>query len=1341
MSEETHKKVLLPSALSIYEKAQNNQLNYEDLNRNDLHFHMGTGADILIEENAIYTQNPFKFSVEDIAIWSSRQNDNLDVILQNYGKHFENTKAQFERELRPIYRPYITTDGFSDQLDLDGLKHQQQYEKILEFNRERIDFLRRTDDSLDAFAEIDHRRQNIFEILYFNNNKNLDNLLLKTYTDKLCLTNQVTVLQNYREREAKEDDNNPGVILPATYAHKQRQYSIGEVIEMLKNPAINLRKKDNRQLLIPNTTGNREVGEIAYVNWSGLQVFDIDLKFSPTFISKNLDAAEIRDILFEHLKHYPWLLAITLSTSGRALHVYTKVSRPHRIFKDVEDNIEISKYWYRQSYIQKYAAIAYVLFNYCDIDIYDEQKRKEKVIDTALARVQQGIAMNYDPNARFNDNFIDLPCQIFYHLPPHQGIELKDWLTLPEVTNQFQAWQYDAALNDETNVEVTRRQGDLKIIADDTYVLDDIKQIDMDMLTKGEKYSTRWRVCNTIMASYGDTPKARQLCHHILQSEKQGTKSQINSFIRSAVINRKEADVYMLKQLRQLGLKVMLDEETTAAIADDNMEKIRYMIEKSNYGFKTHQPDVIINLADNEYLGMRMSHIVNQFDAFKVNVIESAPNTGKTEFFKALAKNKTVCLVIPFTSTIEAKIVNDESINALFDVYYGDKSVVDIDKGRSVVMTFDKFARLPRSKYKIFDYIAIDESHLLFTSTYRLPVVSQTVENLRNYLTTDIATVKNSMSSIMSVQHLLSYVDVEDDTSGIDLPKIILMSGTITGELDYFKYYGLLNYMQIRKKHPHKKEVEFVLSKSSSTRDILIFEHIAKVLKRGGKIIHPTNSGDGYARKVVECVEHILQRKIKWEYYKRANSDEEFLEKINKDTTVDGVDLLFCSDYLSVGIDIKDIGDFEFVFSNDFTAESIEQFNNRLRSTDIHCKVFFDVLSDDGMQKSNIMNLQQIEYKANAELKNMLQDEHTIAKMQQHVNAKNTYYAVLGELFSRYFIQDMYGNIKYIQAAFEIEQFEEQYKVIARSLLYIKTSLAKKYQYDVKVSFIEEKSDDEFEMYNELQKAAKAEYDLQKSMSMIQIVEFISRDNIFNILSTKEFETVKIADEIPEDDLGLHLGYDSNSLDGKFVLSYNRKHKIMFYESMKLAMRLRKLYSYNTVQQILLSCTKKTGIVSRIDVHRYERLMRLMFDDRKSTLASHTRDMLKIAYDYVIPSDESYKLDKWEYEEMKMQMKALISKNVKQITEAELVSSRRQDNIDTLISKFIDTLFIKRVSKETVSVSYRKVFAFDSELINERVRQDSIFNKLLMDDFTEVDPNEVHDISEEHVKEVQHFLI
>lgn len=210
-------------------------------------------------------------------------------------------------------------------------------------------------------------------------------------------------------------------------------------------------------------------------------------------------------------------------------------------------------------------------------------------------------------------------------------------------------------------------------------------------------------------------------------------------------------------------------------------------------------------------------------------------------------------------------------------------------------MTFDKFSTLPKSKYSYFRYIAIDESHLCFTSIYRLPVVSKTIENIRTFLEQDSSFDKSHYHVTMSINNALSIIQPERRKQ-INLDKVtkfIMMSGTLTGELDYFKFYGLLNYIKVNKRHPHLKHVDFILSETSETKKIKICKTIADAILAGKKIIHPTNLGDTYAEQIIAGVEVNIGRKLKYEYYKRANSDENFMEDINKNTTVNDIDVLF----------------------------------------------------------------------------------------------------------------------------------------------------------------------------------------------------------------------------------------------------------------------------------------------------------------------------------------------------------------------------------------------------------------------------------------------------------------
>lgn len=1298
----------LGSALKLYQKYEDNQLSIRDYERTDMHFNFLDGSDIVIEETGLHTINPFKFSVADIANWSSTNIEHSESVVESYQAYFDKLKSNYDTSLTIEYKPYFEHDGF----DLSNPLNLTDADKIIDFCKRRILDLRINRDDVEAQAEIDHRRKNIFNILYCLSNKNLDDAMIKLYHTDLSIENRVTILQSVYEEEPKANGEKH-----TPYSHQSRVYTIGEVLEMLRDKSINDRPKTTRALALTNTTGRRIIGDQTYNSWSGLQIFDIDLKFSTSFNELYEDGSDCRDIVFEKLKKYPWFIGVTLSSSKRALHIYTKVSRMHHLTNDDILNASISKYWYRISYIQKHAVIAYVLDKHCKIeDVYSNKK----IIDSALARIQQGIALNYDPEAKWSMNFIDLYPSFFYHVPPDEGLELDEWLLKPELLTKYSSWFYDNAKNDVENDNVANIDTELKVIINSEQTLNDVKQIDMINMNKGEKYNIRWRVCNTLAYSYGDTPIAKELAFHILQAEETNTETTIESFLRSAILNRKEADTFTVKLLKKLGLQITFDDETVEELEDESMSKVKFMLDSSEYTIQENEANVNIKLEDNEYLGMIMPKILGALKPYKLNLLASAPNTGKTEFFKSLAKKSTVCLVIPFTSTIDSKIINDKSMTDIFDIYYGNKSVSNIVRGKSVVMTFDKFSAMSKSKYEFFDYIAIDESHLCFTSIYRLPVVSKTIENIRTYLEKDTLMEKSRYNINISINNALRLIEPDFNknmTKIMKTTKFIMMTGTITGEIDYFEHYGLLNYIKVHKKHPYKKNAEFILSKTNDTKKILICKYIAKAITDGKKIIHPTNLGDAYAKQILAGVEVLLKRKVKYEYYKRANSDEDFMEDINKNTTIKDIELLFCSDYLSVGIDIKDSGLFEIIFNNDFTAESIEQFNNRLRSTNIECKVFYDVLNASGDVKSNILNNKKVEYVHNEELAKMIQDEEAIAKLQKSMVTSNRYYAILGELFSKYFITDYAGNIKYIKAAFEIEQFELQYTVIAKSLIYVKTALEKKYQYNISFTYAEEFSDSILEFYDDVLREARDEHLQEKDMHFRKLVEFLSQPDVYRILTKETYHLIKETITFDEkDELGLFMQYDQHYHGGSFVITWDRKYKFVMQSAIKFITKFRKLYSYNTIKKILELCESPNGLINKKELHRYDKLMKLIFNDKKEILSDSTKDILEMLYEHLPPSVKPQKIERDHYEYLKVLIKDKLDTDFLKETENTLQSTRRVEQLSTLMSDFIEVLFKKRISKTSVKISYRCIYAFDSESIYQSIERDKIFRRILLNE-------------------------
>ena len=72
--------------------------------------------------------------------------------------------------------------------------------------------------------------------------------------------------------------------------------------------------------------------------------------------------------------------------------------------------------------------------------------------------------------------------------------------------------------------------------------------------------------------------------------------------------------------------------------------------------------------------------------------------------------------------------------------------------------------------------------------------------------------------------------------------------------------------------------------------------------------------------------------------FKRKIYGEQSMEDINRSSTVGENDIICCSTYLSVGVDICDKGKFSIYFDRLWIPQDIEQFANRIRNNNLYIK-------------------------------------------------------------------------------------------------------------------------------------------------------------------------------------------------------------------------------------------------------------------------------------------------------------------------------------------------------------------------------------------------------------------
>ena len=637
-----------------------------------------------------------------------------------------------------------------------------------------------------------------------------------------------------------------------------------------------------KRKVVYSTSGNyRPIGDVSYNIWNGLQIIDIDIK------NEEL-ANNLKGLIFDELKKYHWFLGICKSASGKSLHVWTKITP----ISAIAENKRIE---YLCNFRHKYSYLYIVLQKYSNKFGYTKENILD-YMDMAMAKPQQGIFISSDNSALLNSNFKDLRLDVNFESAFVSGIESINWISHPDLKEIFHRLEWFNNDNTSTdNVEISNISG-----------IND-RDISKSLGRQHYKHNQRWQLANTLTSIYGEE-KALQIMLEICRNT---PKRELAGDVKTASIHNKPISIWAIKELnKQHGFNLKIKSQD---IYKNEIEKLDNVIHS-----QSDDEDPIKVLSDNtEYVRLDLKH--NQYlsdindqimkNLSHITLLEAGAGYGKTEMIKSL-KARTI-LILPFTSTIKAKVeADDKTADWLY--YYGNKrpTLDEILGTKSMSMTIDKFSRLNVMELDQanFEYIVIDESHLLFTSSYR-DVMSPTIQRLANCKA-----------------------------------KIIMMTGTPTGELLFFPG---IKHIKVVKEDFRKKEFEIHMVPTVTEKLIEMCKSMAKDICDGKKILYPTNNGNLYFEQVTGLIQRYLDiykypNQLKAFYYKKSNYGEETMDNINVDKTIGNNDIIFCTTYLSVGVDICDKYSFSVYFNELWIPQDIEQFANRLRNNDLYIKMFLE---------------------------------------------------------------------------------------------------------------------------------------------------------------------------------------------------------------------------------------------------------------------------------------------------------------------------------------------------------------------------------------------------------------
>lgn len=1009
-------------------------------------------------------------------------------------------------------------------------------------------------------------------------------------------------------------------------------YDLQYLISLVRDPRFINVPKLSRPIFFTTSLGKRPIGNMAWENWNGFQVIDMDIKDSKI-------AEDLKTRLFTRLYKYNWFLGVVTSSSGKGLHIYTKIKLSEQQDSSILHKIYLTNFRHKYSFV-------YLATRICLEDMGLNFNPLEW-LDMAMSKPQQGAIIPYDNNILINSNFFEDWIYINFDNCEALGDKNIDWVTYPELEEHFkkQIW---FEKGDERKIDVEIKSAE---------------DLNIDTKTKVHyKHDERWRLANTLVKIYG-FEKGFTYLRHICSNTIKDSELRGDCFTASR--HKKPIDIWAINKLNNLhGFKIKINiskEEETEDVLYNNLEKI-----SNPMIILPSKNSITININKKQYLGSVKDQIINELG--KITLLEAGAGLGKTEMVKAFAKEKKIIMVMPFTSTIKAKIEEDQKMDN-WQYSYGNKKV-DLKDCNALALTIDKFSKMNLMEIKEygFDYIFIDESHLLFQSDYR-PVMPRVV----------------------------------DQISQSEVP-IIMMTGTPFAETVFFPN---LKHIHVIKEETREKIFKVNITGDNKDNLFHMCEMMAKDVSNGVKVLFPTNQGSLYKTKIQVLVNYFLQtryflfnREARIEYYKKSNSGEEFMEDIDKKQNIDKVDILLCSNYLSVGVDIKTKYKFHIYFNELWMPQDVEQFANRIRGSNLYIDVLLPSIDPEG----NVIDLysyKQENFKLNEEDKMSCISIIRICNDMIERNGQEYKYnpMVASIINGNKYIEYSESDDKYIlnNTAFKVVQFEKKYRKYVEQLpILIKGMQC--YGYEFSTQHLNTFKLTENENISEIEtliKEKKKELINIKTNAVDELLDLINEGNlyIFKQILEGTWEVRKGAN--------WKIDIDNNKIIVKDIE--------IFDKVLPLFVSMAKLYSCENVRDIFGYCCDKKDNYNFAAIRRMRLLINILYNTKISRLDIPIKNYIQDIKDLI---DNNEVIGKDELSQFLIEH----SHKYLQLASTKNIQLNSYENIILKVNKYLEDIFKcvvdTKIKNKVIKMSLVDVFWIDRE--TEEKNKEKVF---LLDDF------------------------
>ena len=1026
------------------------------------------------------------------------------------------------------------------------------------------------------------------------------------------------------------------MVTPNIQARSGQTCTLWDVVNIILDPANKNVLKNNRKVVYSTSLPDRPVGENGWLAWNGFQVIDMDIKNGQI-------ARDLKRVIFDKLCKCNWFVGCSLSASGMGLHIYTKITVP----ESENEDIDKMKLMFRTNFRHKYSFIYIV----CMSVAKDYGFSKEDLLgwmDMHMDKPQQGAFIGYDEHPLISTRFFEDFIYVNFDNVDDIGHPDIDWVTHPDLKEAFKRFEwFENDTSDQINIEGL-----------------DKPELKFDTHTKVHyKHFERWRLANTLVKLYGlekGNRYLRMICSNNIKDK------ELQADCITANRHDKPIDVWAVNRLNSThGFQIKLNVQDSAF---NEAEIFSAMDRIDNPTLIKESDDLkIYNLTKDQYLGNIRWQLLD--DLGRVTLLEAGAGVGKTEMVKQLVREgKRIVMVMPFTSTIKAKVENDKD---WYFSYGSRKPRLDAAPGLSLKV--DKFSHMNLMDIKAagYDYIFIDESHLLFMSEYR-PVMAKIIEMIRN----------------------------------TEIP-IVLMSGTPSGELVFFQD---IKHLKVIKEDIRKKEFKVNLVDSTSHLMFHMCRQMARDIKDGKRILFPTNSGTLYADQIKAGVSYFMQidyadfNEVNLKYYKKSNVGEEFMDHVNFEKTIKDVQILLCTTYLSVGVDILDRYKFSIYFADLFMPQEVEQWANRLRSNDLYINLY--VAKNDA--ESNSRSLQRYK-ELNLRLNDdEIKDAHSILRICNDMIERNPieyrYNSLVSSIIhdTKFIEYNEVENKYYLnEVAYRVINFERKYREYVQQLPVLMKGM-KAYGYLITSKDLGEFQLEGHEIFRDVKSSMLAAYDERVKLNtshIEELLEIITENNLGvykNVLAGKI--DIRKGNEWRED------------ITNHVMIVKNIE---VFEKVVPLFLSFSKHYEVEQIRELFHFCTHKNGSFNFAAIKRFKTLVNMVYNDKKNRLDLPIKDFMNAVYEEFAQDEMRPKKDVSDF------IRNTTIRYCQQASTREILIERSLLTIESVMKKF-DTLFrclvnVSRPNKqglvrvEKVELLWKEKEEYDPNSQNERI--------FMLDDF------------------------